>query len=112
MLNQLKDKDKDGIIMTWITSRGLNLMHLVAVLVMPVMVCAQTVPASTNNSAAAIASNASGSVSHDAVPSDGYIIGSDDVLAINVWQEPDLSRTVPVRLDGKDRKSTRLNSSH
>ena len=32
---------------------------------------------------------------------DTYIIGIDDVLAINVWKEPDVSRTVPVRSDGK-----------
>jgi polysaccharide biosynthesis/export protein len=31
----------------------------------------------------------------------GYVIGSDDVLAINVWKEPDLTRSVPVRSDGK-----------
>ncbi len=30
-----------------------------------------------------------------------YLIGADDVLAINVWKEPDVSRTVPVRSDGK-----------
>jgi polysaccharide biosynthesis/export protein len=30
-----------------------------------------------------------------------YEIGADDVLAINVWKEPDLCRTVPVRPDGK-----------
>lgn len=30
-----------------------------------------------------------------------YSIGTDDVLAINVWREPELSRTVPVRPDGK-----------
>ena len=30
-----------------------------------------------------------------------YIIGDDDVLAINVWKEPEVSRTVPVRSDGK-----------
>jgi polysaccharide export outer membrane protein len=32
---------------------------------------------------------------------DGFIIGNDDVLAINVWKEPDISRAVPVRSDGK-----------
>ena len=31
---------------------------------------------------------------------DSYIIGSEDVLAINVWKEPEMSRTVPVRPDG------------
>jgi polysaccharide export outer membrane protein len=30
-----------------------------------------------------------------------YVIGADDVLAINVWKEPDVSRSIPVRSDGK-----------
>src|SRR6516162_5968283 len=30
-----------------------------------------------------------------------YVIGPDDVLAINVWKEPEISRSVPVRPDGK-----------
>lgn len=30
-----------------------------------------------------------------------YIIGPGDVLNIDVWKQPDLSRTVPVRPDGK-----------
>jgi polysaccharide export outer membrane protein len=30
-----------------------------------------------------------------------YIIGTEDVLAINVWKEPELTKTVPVRPDGK-----------
>jgi polysaccharide biosynthesis/export protein len=30
-----------------------------------------------------------------------YIIGNDDVLSINVWKEQEVSRTVPVRSDGK-----------
>lgn len=32
---------------------------------------------------------------------DSFIIGANDVLAINVWKEPDVSRSVPVRSDGK-----------
>ena len=32
---------------------------------------------------------------------DSFIIGNDDVLAISVWKEPDISRSIPVRSDGK-----------
>lgn len=32
---------------------------------------------------------------------DVYVIGPSDVLTINVWKEPDISRSVPVRSDGK-----------
>jgi polysaccharide export outer membrane protein len=32
---------------------------------------------------------------------DTFIIGNDDVLAIAVWKEPDISRSIPVRSDGK-----------
>jgi len=30
-----------------------------------------------------------------------YVIGNDDVLNISVWKEPDLTKAVPVRSDGK-----------
>ena len=32
---------------------------------------------------------------------DSFIIGSEDVLAISVWKEPDLTKQIPVRTDGK-----------
>ena len=31
---------------------------------------------------------------HDA----SFVIGNDDLLAINVWKEPELTRSIPVRL--------------
>jgi len=31
----------------------------------------------------------------------GYLIGPEDVLDISVWKEPDVSRVVPVRPDGR-----------
>lgn len=34
-------------------------------------------------------------------PTETYVIGPNDVLAINVWREPEISRIVPVRPDGK-----------
>lgn len=32
---------------------------------------------------------------------DAFVIGPDDVLAVNVWKEAEISRTVTVRSDGK-----------
>ncbi|HTY84366.1 MAG TPA: polysaccharide biosynthesis/export family protein [Silvibacterium sp.] len=32
---------------------------------------------------------------------DTFVIGDDDVLSISVWKEPDVSRVIPVRSDGK-----------
>ncbi len=34
-------------------------------------------------------------------PEADYLIGTEDILQINVWKEPDISSTVPVRPDGK-----------
>jgi polysaccharide export outer membrane protein len=31
----------------------------------------------------------------------GYVIGNADLLSINVWKEPEISRLLPVRSDGK-----------
>jgi len=56
---------------------------------------------------AAAAPNAVPAQKVDAPPAskphdDSFVIGNDDVLAINVWKEPDISRpTVSVRSDGK-----------
>jgi polysaccharide biosynthesis/export protein len=32
---------------------------------------------------------------------DTYVIGADDVLSVIVWKEPDISKEIPVRSDGK-----------
>jgi polysaccharide export outer membrane protein len=34
-------------------------------------------------------------------PNEAFIIGADDVLAISVWGEPEITRSIPVRSDGK-----------
>jgi polysaccharide biosynthesis/export protein len=48
-------------------------------------------------------SQAPSSVASDSAKAhdDSFVIGNDDVLAINVWKEPELSRSIPVRSDGK-----------
>ena len=53
---------------------------------------AKTAPTSSESAAATADSKA-----HD----DTFIIGIDDVLAVNVWKETEISRSVPVRSDGK-----------
>jgi polysaccharide export outer membrane protein len=53
------------------------------------------------------AATAAGSAAQPVAPSDTrlgndtFVIGNDDVLAINVWKEPDFSRSIQVRSDGK-----------
>ena len=39
--------------------------------------------------------------SHTPAPNDEFIIGTGDILAVNVWKEAEISRVVPVRSDGK-----------
>jgi polysaccharide biosynthesis/export protein len=42
-----------------------------------------------------------GSIASDKPHDEKFVIGNDDVLAISVWKEPDLTKAVPVRSDGK-----------
>ncbi len=44
----------------------------------------------------------SGEASSATKPHDAsFVIGNDDVLAISVWKEPEISRSIPVRSDGR-----------
>lgn len=47
------------------------------------------------------AAGASETVKKPATDDPNYVIGPQDVVDISVWKEPDLSRNVPVRPDGK-----------
>jgi polysaccharide export outer membrane protein len=47
------------------------------------------------------AANTAEAVHKAATPDSSYVIGAQDVLDINVWKEAELTRTVPVRSDGK-----------
>lgn len=62
--------------------------------------------AAQGNGSPAAESSAQSATQKGSAPSakphdDSFVIGDDDVLAINVWKEPDVSRSVPVRSDGK-----------
>lgn len=54
-----------------------------------------------SGAANAVGKNSPATVSTPIAREVDYIIGPDDVLSVNVWKEPDLSRSVPVRPDGK-----------
>jgi len=61
--------------------------------------CAQTFAPGNNTSATSTTITKTATTA--ASPSD-YLIGSEDVLQVSVWKEPDFSATaVPVRADGK-----------
>jgi polysaccharide export outer membrane protein len=58
-----------------------------------------TTEGNASSSAGAARPETAEAVKPDIAPD--YIIGPDDVLVVNVWKEPDLSRSVLVRPDGK-----------
>jgi polysaccharide export outer membrane protein len=64
---------------------------------------AQTVSGSANPESARAAGSEPDQVTPPAgrIHNNGYVIGDDDLLEINVWKEQELSRTIPVRSDGK-----------
>lgn len=60
----------------------------------------EAIPISQSNHATDSASTP-GSPTRLAVSAEAYTIGSGDLLAINVWKEPEITRVVPVRSDGR-----------
>jgi polysaccharide export outer membrane protein len=67
-----------------------------------VLACALVVPAQAQKNEQAGSSNSNDQAQHQPANQDpNYIIGGQDVLDISVWKEPDLTRSVPVRPDGK-----------
>jgi polysaccharide biosynthesis/export protein len=97
-----RDENKD-LVMTIENRnlRGIGLAVLCALLVGSNQIWAQA--ASTKPPAAGTAAAASNDAGSSATKAhdDTFVIGNDDVLAVNVWKEPDISRSIPVRSDGK-----------
>jgi len=77
----------------WIQRMAVLLVGVVLVGVLVGSAVAQAAPATVPASGAP--------TSADKPHDDSFVIGNDDVLAINVWKEPDISRSIPVRSDGK-----------
>jgi polysaccharide export outer membrane protein len=72
------------------------LMLLIATLCLPALTWAQDAPAkAVANAEAAAVGRAMANATAE------YLIGPEDVLDISVWKNPELSRKVPVRPDGK-----------
>jgi len=71
--------------------------HLLLFAIFSVLSFAQLLAQTPTSNPAPSGSAPAAAKPHD----DAYVIGNDDVLAINVWKEPDISRSVPVRSDGK-----------
>src|SRR6266851_8784879 len=77
-----------------------------AVWLVPCSICAQAqkqAPKDTKieNAKVLTASNISSQQTKALTGDPNYSIGPEDVLTIDVWKEPEISRTVPVRRDGK-----------
>jgi polysaccharide export outer membrane protein len=75
------------------------------VMILIMSLCSVTVVGQRSNAGRHLSARTAGnsaqvSVSGTAKP-DSYVIGADDVLDVSVWQEPNVSRSVPVRPDGK-----------
>ena len=79
-------------------SKKSNLALIFALLAFAIPVSAQS-NAATKSTTEAPADTAPAAKSATEDPN--YVIGAQDVLDISVWHEPDLTRVVPVRPDGK-----------
>ncbi|HWF93235.1 MAG TPA: polysaccharide biosynthesis/export family protein [Terriglobales bacterium] len=76
--------------------------HKIVGSVLALLCCiALAVPAGAQAAQSAPPQNAA-EANSSSKPHDGaYVIGASDMLSINVWKEPDVSRMIPVRSDGK-----------
>jgi polysaccharide export outer membrane protein len=103
-MSNAPESNRQGVVMTlnsytfWMRRLAVSC----ACLCLSSVLWAQATPKSENQPTPAQATTAaqpadSPAKAHD----DSFVIGNDDVLAINVWKEPDISRSIPVRSDGK-----------
>jgi polysaccharide biosynthesis/export protein len=85
-----------------LTSKLISVVQAVALLLLvSAGVFAQSDKASGQQAPAASADKNSAQAPEKGRSDDAYLIGANDVLSINVWKEPEVSRSVPVRSDGK-----------
>lgn len=76
--------------------------YLAVFLILAVVPTKAQEPSGSHQTAqSAVPAMAGDTVQKTATADPNYVIGAQDVLDINVWKEPDVSRVVPVRPDGK-----------
>jgi len=81
-----------------------QILALLAVFCLPAAVAAQQGAAASKDAKAgekAGTTTSAAAQAKEANEDSSFVIGAEDVLTINVWKEADISRTVPVRPDGK-----------
>jgi polysaccharide export outer membrane protein len=82
-------------------NRALKTLIIVVLSFLPAWGQTTSQPAKSKPQTTPAAAHAGAANQPNSADSDKFLIGNDDVLAINVWKEPELSRAVPVRSDGK-----------
>jgi polysaccharide export outer membrane protein len=79
----------------------LNIMKLAALILVTALVCAASAQQKPEANQPAQTADANSGANKAATSDPNYVIGGQDVLDISVWKEAELTRTVPVRPDGK-----------
>lgn len=87
------------VVMAVVVTCGFVAAQEVAKAAMPATSTAETTKASNGRSSAA-GGTSSSSATPSKVDPNGYVLGAEDVVNVNVWKEPDVTRTVSIRPDG------------
>ena len=87
------------IVMVVVLMCGFVVAQEVAKATMPATSTAETTRASNEKSSPANATSSS-TATPSKVDPNGYVLGAEDVVNVNVWKEPDVTRTVSIRPDG------------
>jgi polysaccharide export outer membrane protein len=82
-------------------SRRLRVVMILWIMALAVPVRAQDQSGVAKPAQPAIPAMASDNAKKPATTDPNYVIGAQDVLDVSVWKEPEVSRIVPVRPDGK-----------
>jgi polysaccharide biosynthesis/export protein len=67
------------------------------------LACASIYPqvAAESSTSSSTSTGTAGTAAPSKANDSTFVIGAEDQLAISVWKEPEISRTIPVRTDGK-----------